>query len=160
MDAPLAKLGEAGLEIEELPDGLRARSSGTVRPIHVQALPYPGFATDMQAPIAALLTQAQGTSYIHERVFDNRMLYVDELRKMGAEIITTGGTTAVILGRTPLIGCHVRALDVRAGAALVLAGLAAEGETVIQEISHLDRGYTALHDKLRGLGADIERIET
>jgi UDP-N-acetylglucosamine 1-carboxyvinyltransferase len=159
MDAPLAKLRETGMQIDELDDGVRARSGGAVRALHVQALPYPGFATDMQAPIAALLTQAEGTSYIHERVFDNRMLYVDELRKMGAEIITTGGTTAVILGRTPLIGCHVRALDVRAGAALVLAGLAAEGETVIQDISHLDRGYGALDQKLRALGADIERVE-
>ena len=157
MDALLAKLGEAGVTVQELPDGIRVSRSGPLRPIHVQALPYPGLATDMQAPIAALLTQADGTSYIHERVFDNRLRYVDELRKMGAEIITVSGTTAVILRHTPLAGSAVRALDVRAGAALVLAALAARGRTSIHDIYHLDRGYARLDEKLRGVGAAIER---
>ncbi len=158
MEASLVKLKEAGAEIDELGHGIRVRRRGPLRPIHVQALPYPGLATDMQAPIAALLTQADGTSYIHERVFDNRLLYVDELRKMGAEIITTGGTTAVILRRTPLVGANVRAPDVRGGAALVLAGLVADGATTIHDVYHLDRGYEAIDDKLRALGADIDRL--
>ncbi|HWO93597.1 MAG TPA: UDP-N-acetylglucosamine 1-carboxyvinyltransferase [Dehalococcoidia bacterium] len=159
MDATLAKLAEAGVTIEELPDGVRARRERELHAIHLQALPYPGLPTDMQAPMAALLTQAEGTSQIHERVFDNRLLYVDELRKMGAEIITSGGTTAIVLQRTPLVGATVRALDVRAGAALVLAGLVAEGSTTILDVYHLDRGYAALDEKLRGLGARIERRE-
>lgn len=158
MDAVLAKLMEAGVEIDEMEEGIRVRRSQPLRPIHVQALPYPGLATDLQAPIAALLTQADGTSYIHERVFDNRLLYVDELRQLGAEIITTGGTTAIVLRRTPLVGRSVQALDVRAGAALVLAGLVAEGSTVVRDIHHLDRGYEALDGKLRSLGASIERL--
>ncbi len=158
MDAILAKLREAGATIDELPEGIRVRREGALRPIHVQALPYPGLATDLQAPIAALLTQAGGTSYVHERVFDNRLLYVDELRQLGAEIITSGGTTAIIQGPTPLVGRTIRALDVRAGAALVLAGLVAGGTTVVRDIHHLDRGYEALDEKLRALGAQIERL--
>jgi UDP-N-acetylglucosamine 1-carboxyvinyltransferase len=119
-------------------------------------VPYPGLATDLQAPLAVLLTQAHGVSFIYERVFDNRLLYVGELRKMGAEMVTSG-TTAVISGPAPLRGTNVRALDVRAGAALVLAALAAEGRTEISDIYHLDRGYEDLDGKLRALGAVIER---
>jgi UDP-N-acetylglucosamine 1-carboxyvinyltransferase len=107
--------------------------------------------------MAALLTQAQGVSIIHERVFDNRMLYVGELRKMGAEIVSTG-SSAIVSGPAPLHGAHVRALDVRAGAAVLLAALVAQGETIIDEVHHLDRGYDGLDDKLRGLGAELERI--
>ena len=106
---------------------------------------------------AVLLTQARGVSYVHERVFDNRLLYVSELRKMGAEIVTTGTTTAIISGPTSLIGSSVRALDVRAGAALILAGLAASGRTEIADVYHVNRGYERIGGKLRGLGAAIER---
>ena len=123
----------------------------------MQALPYPGFATDLQAPMAVLLTQAHGVSYVHERVFDNRLLYISELRKMGAEIVTTGTTVAIISGPTPLTGASLRALDVRAGAAFILAGLVARGRTEVTDIYHVDRGYERIDEKLRALGADIER---
>jgi UDP-N-acetylglucosamine 1-carboxyvinyltransferase len=105
--------------------------------------------------MAAMLTQAIGVSIIHERVFDNRMLYVSELRKMGAEIVNTG-SSAIISGPTPLHGAHVRALDVRAGAAVVLAALCANGQSIIDDVYHLDRGYDSLVKKLSSLGADIE----
>jgi UDP-N-acetylglucosamine 1-carboxyvinyltransferase len=123
----------------------------------VQALPYPGLATDLQALVAVLLTQAQGVSTLHERVYENRMLYIGELRKFGAEIVSAG-SAAIISGPTQLTGAAVRALDVRAGASLVLAGLAARGETTISDIYHLDRGYESLDTKLTSLGAVIQRI--
>ena len=157
LDALIWKLRESGVEVEPKEAGLRVRRRDTLRAIHAQAVPYPGLATDLQAPMAVLLTQAQGVSSIYERVFDNRLLYVSELRKMGAEVVTSG-TTAVISGPTPLIGASVRALDIRAGAALVLAGLAAQGQTEISDIYHLDRGYEALEQKLRSLGAVIQRV--
>jgi len=153
-----SKLREVNVEVEEAGDRLCVRSSGNLGAVTIQALPYPGLATDLQAPMAVLLTQAQGVSYVHERVFDNRLLYVSELRKMGAEVVTTGTTTAIINGPTPLIGTSVRALDVRAGAALILAGLAAEGRTEISDIYHVDRGYERIDAKLRSLGAAIERV--
>ena len=106
--------------------------------------------------MAALLTQATGVSIIHERVFDNRMLYVSELRKMGAEIVSTG-SSAIVSGPTPLHGTRVRALDVRAGAAVLLAALVAQGTTIIDDVYHLDRGYERLTEKLHGLGVEVER---
>ena len=154
----IAKMREAGVRIDEDGDRLIVARDGELRSITVQALPYPGLATDLQSPMAVLLTQAKGVSYVHERVFDNRLLYVGELRKMGAEVVTTGTTTAIISGPTPLIGSSVRALDVRAGAALILAGLAASGRTEIADVYHVDRGYERIAEKLRGLGAEIERI--
>jgi UDP-N-acetylglucosamine 1-carboxyvinyltransferase len=156
MDALLSKLREAGAEIEEGEGTLRVRRDGPIRAVSFQALPYPGLATDLHAPMAALLTQAQGVSIIHERVFDNRMLYVSELRKMGAEVVSTG-SSAVVSGPTPLHGTRVRALDVRAGAAVLLAAMVAQGTTIIDDIYHLDRGYERLTDKLRGLGVEVER---
>lgn len=157
LDALIWKLRESGVEVEETEAGLRVRRSGPLRAINAQAVPYPGLATDLQAPMAVLLTQAHGVSSIYERVFDNRLLYVSELRKMGAEVLTSG-TTAVISGPTPLIGASVRALDIRAGAALVLAGLAAQGRTEIADIYHLDRGYEGLDEKLCSVGAVIQRV--
>jgi UDP-N-acetylglucosamine 1-carboxyvinyltransferase len=151
------KLRQCGIEIEEGADNLRARSSGALTAMTLQALPYPGFPTDLQAPAAVLLTQARGISYLHERVFDNRLLYVSELRKMGAEVVTTGTTTAIISGPTPLVGASVRAPDVRAGAALILAGLVARGRTEITDVYHVDRGYERIDEKLRSIGAVIER---
>ncbi len=151
----VAKLREAGVQVDEGEGVLHVRGAGQLAAVTIQAVPYPGLATDLQAPMAALLTQARGVSYVHERVFDNRLLYVSELRKMGAEVVSTG-TTAIISGPTTLVGTSVRALDVRAGAALVLAGLAARGRTVISDIYHLNRGYQCLDGKLRSLGADIQ----
>lgn len=157
LDALIWKLRESGVEVEETEAGLRVRRRGPLRAVNAQAVPYPGLPTDLQAPMSVLLTQAQGVSFIYERVFDNRLLYVGELRKMGAEVVTSG-TTAIVSGPTPLIGVSVRALDIRAGAALVLAGLAAQGWTEISDIYHLDRGYEALDQKLRSLGAVIQRV--
>lgn len=154
----LAKLREVGIVLEEEGDVLLVHRDGGLKAVTIQALPYPGLATDLQAPMAVLLTQATGVSYVHERVFDNRLLYVSELRKMGAEVVTTGTTTAIISGPTPLIGSSVRALDVRAGAALILAGLAAGGRTEVADVYHVDRGYERIGEKLRGLGAVIERV--
>ncbi|MCC7363196.1 MAG: UDP-N-acetylglucosamine 1-carboxyvinyltransferase [Dehalococcoidia bacterium] len=157
MDATWAKLEATGATIERLGEScVRVSRSGPLRAISFQALPYPGLATDLHAPMAALLTQAQGVSIIHERVFDNRMLYVGELRKMGAEIVSTG-SSAILSGPAPLHGSRVRALDVRAGASVMLAALVAQGTTTVEEITHLDRGYERLEEKLRGLGAEVER---
>lgn len=156
MDALLAKLRAAGATIEQDEGRLHVARTNELRAVSFQALPYPGLATDLHAPMAALLTQANGVSIIHERVFDNRMLYVGELRKMGAEIVSTG-SSAIVSGPTELHGTTVRALDVRAGAAVLLAALVAQGTTIIDEIGHLDRGYERLDEKLRALGAEVER---
>ena len=156
LDSLIFKLREAGAEVTPGDGSIRVRCIGPLRSIQLQAVPYPGYATDLQAPMAALLTQAHGVSIIHERVFENRLLYVGELRAMGARL-TTGGQSVMIEGPTPLVGSNVRALDVRAGAAVVLAGLAAEGETQIRDVIHIDRGYAHLVERLRGLGAEVER---
>jgi UDP-N-acetylglucosamine 1-carboxyvinyltransferase len=154
----LSKMRDAGVSIEVAGDALRVRSTDELMPLTIQALPYPGLATDLQAPMSVMLTQAKGVSYVHERVFDNRLLYISELRKMGAEVVTTGTTTAIISGPTPLMGAKVRALDVRAGAGLVLAALAARGRSEITDVYHVERGYERIDEKLRGLGAAIERV--
>jgi len=151
----LAKLREAGARVDEDEGSLSVCCPSELRAVSIQAVPYPGLPTDLQAPMAALLTQASGVSYVHERVFDNRLLYVSELRKMGAEVVSTG-TTAIISGPTPLIGTSVRALDIRAGAALLLAALAARGRTEISDIYHLNRGYQRIDEKLRSVGAVIQ----
>jgi UDP-N-acetylglucosamine 1-carboxyvinyltransferase len=145
-----SKLIEAGVRVDTDGDRIRVRGVQHLTALAVQALPYPGLATDLQAPMAVLLTQAEGVSYLHERVFDNRLLYVSELRKMGT-------TTAIISGPTPLVGASVRAIDIRAGAALILAGLVARGRTEITDVYHVDRGYERIDEKLRSLGAVIER---
>lgn len=157
LDAVLAKLRAAGATIDETTDTLSVKQGCPIRAVSFQALPYPGLATDLHAPFAALLTQANGVSIIHERVFDNRMLYVSELRKMGAEIVSAG-SSAIVSGPTPLHGARVRALDVRAGAAVLLAAVAAQGTTYIDDVYHLDRGYERLDQKLRALGVELERV--
>ena len=156
MDSLIAKLREMGMTVHADEAGIRAISNGPLQAVQVQAVPYPGFATDLHPQMAAAMTQAQGNSLVHERVYDNRTLYVNELRKLGARMITAGDTV-IIEGPTPLIGSAVRALDIRAGAAVVVAGLAASGETTVHGISHLDRGYAGLEERLRALGAQIER---
>lgn len=156
-EALLSKLRSTGVEVAKIEGGMRVSRCGSLTGTSVQALPYPGLATDLQAPVAVLLTQAHGVSTLHERVYENRMLYIGELRKFGAEIVSAG-SAAIISGPTPLTGASVRALDVRAGAALVLAGLAARGETTISDVYHLDRGYESLDSKLGALGAVIHRI--
>jgi UDP-N-acetylglucosamine 1-carboxyvinyltransferase len=156
MDALLHKLRVAGSLIEEREGALHVTRTDPLRAVSFQALPYPGLATDLHAPMAALLTQGNGVSIIHERVFDNRMLYVGELRKMGAEIVNTG-SSAIVSGPCNLHGTRVRALDVRAGAAVLLAALVAQGTTIIEDVYHLDRGYERLDEKLRALGVEVER---
>lgn len=157
MDPLSYKLMETGVEIREGESTYLVRSSRELSAVELQTLHYPGFPTDLQAGFATLLTQARGVSIVHERVYDNRLLYVEELRKMGASV-TVNGQTATILGPSRLTGARVRALDIRSGAALVLAGLAAEGETEISDIHHISRGYEDLEGRLRGLGAEIERL--
>ena len=158
------KLKEAGAEVWVSEDAMLVRPGAELRAVEVQTLPFPGFPTDLQAPFAVLMTQARGVSKIHERVFEGRLRYTDELRRMGADIWVEKyapdkyGTHAAITGPTPLHGAPIRALDIRAGAGMVLAGLVAEGETVISDVYHLARGYEALVPKLRGLGADIAEV--
>ncbi len=156
LDALIWKMREAGVDIEPTDAGMRVRGSGDYRAVGAQAVPYPGLATDLHPPVAAFLTQAKGVSTINERVFDNRMAYIGELRKMGADVITAG-QTAIISGPTALSAANVKALDVRAGTACVLAALVADGTTEISDIAHIDRAHERLHDKLAALGARIER---
>jgi UDP-N-acetylglucosamine 1-carboxyvinyltransferase len=156
LDALIFKLQEAGVRIRAVEGGLAVTGVDSYRAVAAQAVPYPGLATDLHPPLAAFLTQAKGVSVIHERVYDNRLLYISELRKMGADVVTAG-QTAIVSGPTHLYGTPVRCMDVRAGASLVVAALAAEGKTEIGDIQHLDRGYEALDGKLRSLGAAIER---
>jgi len=150
----IAKLKEAGVTVEEQGSSIRVKSSGRVNAVDIKTLPYPGFPTDMQAQMMALMSTAQGTSVIIETVFDNRYMHVNELRRMGA-CIKIDGRSAVVQGVEELSGARVRATDLRAGAALVLAGLTARGKTEVYDIYHLDRGYTDLDKKLRDLGARI-----
>jgi UDP-N-acetylglucosamine 1-carboxyvinyltransferase len=156
---PIAhKLAEVGAIVEEGENWLRVRANGHLEAVELQTLQYPGFPTDLQSCFTTLLTQADGTSLVHERVFDDRLGYVNELKKLGANIRVTGGQTALIDGPSILHGAPVRASDLRAGAALILAGLCAEGTTEIADVYHLDRGYEQFDAKLRALGARIERI--
>jgi UDP-N-acetylglucosamine 1-carboxyvinyltransferase len=156
MDPLTHKLREVGVEVEEDGDTYRVRGGGQLTSTEVQTLPYPGFPTDLQACFSTLLTQATGTSVVHERVYDNRLQYASELNKMGARI-EVQGQTANIVGPSPLRGTAVRALDLRAGAALVLAALAAEGQTTVEDIRHLERGYEDIVGKLKAVGASIRR---
>ncbi len=157
LDGLLAKMREAGVGIETYDNTIRVGAKGRAfRNIQAQAVPYPGLATDLHPTLAAFLTQCQGVSVIHERVYENRLLYIGELRKMGADVITAG-QTAIITGPTRLYGTVARALDVRAGGSLVLAGLAAEGVTEIHDTYHLDRAHEDLVGKLRRLGATVDR---
>jgi UDP-N-acetylglucosamine 1-carboxyvinyltransferase len=157
LDALIWKMREAGASVEPTDAGMRVLGAKSYRAVTAQALPYPGLATDLQPQLAAFLTQAEGASTIHERVYDNRLLYVQELRKLGANILATG-QTAIISGPTPLRAAPVQALDVRAGSACVLAALAAEGVTEIGEVQHIDRAHEQLDVKLRSVGAVIERV--
>ena len=155
----VAKLKEAGVAIEQDVDQMRVTASGGLRAVDIKTLPYPGFPTDMQAQFMALMSVADGSSVVSETVFENRFMHVDELKRMGANI-RVDGRIAMLDGVKRLTGCPVTATDLRAGAALVLAGLAAEGQTEIGSVYHIDRGYDRIVDKLQGLGADISRRES
>jgi len=150
------KLRDAGCEITESGNALRVRAPEVIRSVNVTTAPFPGFPTDMQAQIMALMTLADGASVIKETIFENRFMHVAELRRMGADI-KVDGATATVKGVKKLSGAQVMATDLRASASLVVAGLAAEGETEVLRVYHLDRGYERIEDKLRGLGASIRR---
>ncbi|MDI3535055.1 MAG: UDP-N-acetylglucosamine 1-carboxyvinyltransferase [Thermosediminibacterales bacterium] len=153
-----AKLKEAGVFVREEQKGVHVRADDRPKSVDIKTLPYPGFPTDLQAPMMALMTLAEGTSVIIETVFENRFMHVDELKRMGANI-KIQGRTAVVEGKPYLSGAPVKATDLRAGAALVLAGLAAEGITYVDNVYHIDRGYERFEEKLNSLGADITRAD-
>ncbi|WP_301859543.1 UDP-N-acetylglucosamine 1-carboxyvinyltransferase [uncultured Megasphaera sp.] len=153
----VSKLKEAGAEVHEDLDGIRVIGHGTLRPADIKTLPYPGFPTDMQAQFMALATICNGTSVITETVFENRFMHVDEFKRMGAKI-RIEGRSAIVEGVAKLKGADVNATDLRAGAALVMAGLVAEGETRVGHLHHIDRGYDHFVLKLQRLGADIVRV--
>lgn len=154
----IAKLKEAGVTIEEHIDGIRVTCDKATKAVDIKTMPYPGFPTDMQAQFMAMLTVSEGTGMVTETVFENRFMHVDELKRMGANI-KIDGRTSTVEGVPSLTGCQVKATDLRAGAAMVLAGLVAEGETAVGYIHHIDRGYDNLVAKLIGLGADIRRVD-
>lgn len=154
-----AKLTEIGCEVEESDDAVRVVASKPLTHTHVKTLPYPGFPTDMQPQITVALGLSKGTSIVTESIFENRFKYVDELTRMGASI-KVEGNTAIIDGVSKYTGAGISAPDLRAGAALVMAGLAAEGTTVIDDIKFIERGYEDFHIKLQGLGAMIEKVNS
>ena len=157
LEATTAKLLEAGCEIEEFDDSVRVRSVGKLQHTQVTTLPYPGFPTDMQPQMAVVLGIAEGTSTVTESIFENRFRYVDELTRMGADI-KVESNIAIINGVSRYTGARVNAPDLRAGAALVIAGMAAEGITIVDDIHYIERGYENFDGKLRGLGAKIEKV--
>ncbi len=154
----LEKLRATGVDIDERADGVVVSRSGGLRPVDVVTLPYPGFPTDLQPQFMLLLSQAAGTSMVTENVFDGRLVVVEELRRMGADI-QVEGHHAVVRGPRPLRGAEVRAPDLRAGAALVIAGLIADGETVVTDPYHVDRGYADFTGRLNALGGDVRRAD-
>ncbi len=156
LEAVIAKLSEAGVVVSAVEGGLRVTRNGALRPVEFRTLPYPGFPTDLQAQMMALLTQAEGTSVIAETIFENRFMHALELLRMGADIVMKG-PTAIVRGPARLSGAPVMATDLRASVSLVLAGLVAENITEVSRVYHLDRGYEALDRKLNALGARIER---
>ncbi|HEV8375170.1 MAG TPA: UDP-N-acetylglucosamine 1-carboxyvinyltransferase [Candidatus Polarisedimenticolia bacterium] len=153
----LEKLKEVGVRLEVGEDAIHVLADGPLRSGNLLTLPYPDFPTDLQAQYVALMTQAEGTSIITESIFENRFMHVGELRRMGARI-EVDGHSAVVHGGTPLTGAQVMATDLRASACLIVAGLVAEGETVIDRAYHIDRGYEHIEEKLQRAGADIERL--
>jgi UDP-N-acetylglucosamine 1-carboxyvinyltransferase len=157
MAAILDGLAEAGMAIDVIGDDIRIASTGRLRPLTLSTAPFPAFPTDMQAQFMAMLALADGASILTETIFENRYMHVPELARMGADI-RVSGRTAVVRGVERLVGAPVMATDLRASMSLVLAGLAAEGETTVTRVYHLDRGYERLEEKLQAVGADIERI--
>ncbi len=159
LEATSAKLVEIGCQVEEFDDAVRVVATGRLNNTNVKTLPYPGYPTDMQPQIGVTLALARGTSLVTESIFENRFKYVDELIRMGADI-KVEGNTAVIYGTEKLTGARVSAPDLRAGAALVIAGLAAEGITIVDDIVYIQRGYEYFEEKLRSLGAEIEKVSS
>ena len=157
MASTLHALRNIGIEVDEDPKGIDIRANGGLKPANLTTAPFPGLATDMQAQLMSLLCKAEGTSVLKETIFENRFMHVPELSRMGAEI-ETEGRTAIVKGPADLTGAEVMATDLRASMSLIIAALAAEGETTVRRIYHLDRGYERLEEKLQLVGADIERV--
>jgi UDP-N-acetylglucosamine 1-carboxyvinyltransferase len=154
----LQTLRLSGVEVEERPTGIRvARNGGGLQPVTVETQPFPGFPTDLQAQLIALMCMASGTSTVRETIFENRFMHVQELARLGARI-ELKGDTALVTGVSGLRGAQVMATDLRASVSLIIAGLAAQGETVIGRVYHLDRGFERIEDKLRQCGAQIDRL--
>ena len=159
LEATIAKLVEIGCEVEEFDDAVRVVSKGDLTSTHVKTLPYPGFPTDMQPQIGVTLALCKGTSIITESIFENRFKYLDELARMGANV-KVEGNSATIEGVTEFSGARVSAPDLRAGAALCIAGLAADGITIVDDIVYIQRGYERFEEKLRGIGGIIEKVDS
>jgi UDP-N-acetylglucosamine 1-carboxyvinyltransferase len=157
MEATVQALRDAGVHVEPRVEGLYIAADGPLRAVTLSTAPYPGFATDMQAQLMALLCRAEGASVLSETIFENRYMHVPELNRMGAHI-ETKGRTAIVHGVPRLAGAEVMATDLRASMSLVIAGLAAEGQTEVHRLYHLDRGYERLEEKLALIGAQVERV--
>lgn len=159
LDSFLEKMEEIGVNFERGNNFLKVNFSENLKPTKIQALPYPGFPTDLLPIAIPLLTQAQGKSLIHDPLYENRLNFIHELRKMGADIEIVDPHRAFVFGKSPLSGIKISSLDIRAGASLIIASLMAEGESIIEDIFQIDRGYEKIDEKLRNLGADIKRIK-
>ena len=159
LEPVVAKLREAGAHIEQNGDYVKVVGPDRPNPVNVRTLPYPGFPTDAQQPLTAVLTRATGVSVVQESQYDNRLGHVNELIKMGAKV-KVQGKTAIVEGAPKLVGSPVKASDLRAGASLVVAGLSAEGTTEIYGLEIIERGYERIVNKLLALGADVQKIET
>jgi len=157
MAATVQSLTDAGIHVEQVRGGVHVAANGAIRPVTLSTAPYPGFATDMQAQLMAMLCMAKGSSVLTETIFENRYMHVPELNRMGARI-ETKGRTAIVHGVGHMIGADVMATDLRASMSLIIAGLAAQGETNVHRVYHLDRGYERLEEKLALIGADVERV--
>ncbi|EKS1563695.1 UDP-N-acetylglucosamine 1-carboxyvinyltransferase [Staphylococcus pseudintermedius] len=157
MTSLVYKLEEMGVELDYTEEGIRVTAPEKLQPVDIKTLPHPGFPTDMQSQMMALLLTAEGHKVVTETVFENRFMHVAEFKRMNAQI-SVEGRSAKIEGKSALQGAQVKATDLRAAAALILAGLVADGETIVTELKHLDRGYVDFHGKLKSLGANIERI--
>ena len=157
LDALVTKLRATGMEIKELSDGIRATAAKAIRSVDIKTLPYPGFPTDLQAQMMAMMTIGSGLSVITETIFENRLTHVSELMRMGADIVIQGNS-AIVRGTPKLLGAKTMATDLRASASLILAGLAAEGTTELYRVYHLDRGYENIEQKFSALGAEIRRV--
>ncbi|MBF0588313.1 MAG: UDP-N-acetylglucosamine 1-carboxyvinyltransferase [Magnetococcales bacterium] len=157
LHSPIAKLREAGVEIDMGQDTITVRGPEKLKAVSLKTFPYPGFPTDLQAQMMVLMSLSEGAGTVTETIFENRFMHVSELQRLGADI-TVRGNSAMVMGKPKLVGAPVMATDLRASACLVLAGLAAEGETIISRVYHIDRGYERIEEKLLALGADIQRI--
>jgi UDP-N-acetylglucosamine 1-carboxyvinyltransferase len=157
MGATIGALEAIGVSVESDAKGMNVRADGPLQATDLTTAPYPGLATDMQAQLMSLLCKAEGASVLKETIFENRFMHVPELSRMGCDI-STEGRTAIVRGPQDLTGAEVMATDLRASMSLVIAGLAAEGETIVRRLYHLDRGYERLEEKLQLVGADIERL--